>query len=70
MDYRVSVCVFPPNETCDLSSCSGKPKLVQKAEYRLHGNIQSMASVLFPGSDKDTLLLAFNDAKVSHYIHS
>jgi len=41
-----------------------KPHLELFARYKLFGNIESMAFVKLIGSKKDSLILAFADAKV------
>lgn len=38
--------------------------MVQVAEYRLHGNVESMAAVQLAQSKRESLLLSFKDAKV------
>lgn len=43
-------------------------RLVKRAEYRFHGNIQSMDKVQLPYSNKETVILSFNDAKVIKYL--
>ncbi len=43
----------------------GGSKLVQVGEYRLHGNVESMATVQLAQSKRESLLLSFKDAKVS-----
>ena len=49
-----------------LGSVVEKSKLIQKAEYRLHGNVQCLNKVSLPYSTnkQETLILSFNDAKV------
>lgn len=42
-----------------------KMKLECLAQYILHGNIMSMQSVYLLGSQRDSLLLSFRDAKLS-----
>ena len=42
----------------------GKAKLVQCLEFSFYGNIQSLNKVRLRHSDRDSLLLSFNDAKV------
>lgn len=40
-------------------------KLECLAQYTLHGNIMSMQSVRLVGSQRDSLLLSFRDAKLA-----
>ena len=50
----------------------GTSKLLQIGEYSLYGCVQSMEKVRLLHSERDTLLLSFNDAKVEHlyvYVH-
>lgn len=42
-----------------------KMKLECLAQYTLHGNIMSMQAVHLIGSQRDSLLLSFRDAKLS-----
>ncbi|EGC35718.1 hypothetical protein DICPUDRAFT_32967 [Dictyostelium purpureum] len=42
-----------------------KPSLELLIELKLFGTIESMASVRYPGENKDSLLLTFRDAKIS-----
>ncbi len=46
----------------------GGSKLVQVAEYRLHGNVESMEKVQLAQSKRESLLLSFRDAKVSRLV--
>lgn len=39
-------------------------RLVQVAEYQLHGNVQSMGKVQLTQAKREALLLTFMDAKV------
>ena len=40
-------------------------KLECLAQYTLHGNVMSMQAVRLVGSQRDSLLLSFRDAKLS-----
>lgn len=42
----------------------GGVRLVQVAEYQLHGNVQSMGKVQLTQAKREALLLTFMDAKV------
>lgn len=42
-----------------------KMKLECLAQYTLHGNVMSMQAVALVGSQRDSLLLSFRDAKLS-----
>ena len=44
----------------------GGVRLVQVAEYQLHGNVQSMDKMQLAQSKREALLLSFMDAKVEH----
>ena len=47
-----------------LCNVPGGARLVQVAEYQLYGNVQSMDKVELAQSKRESLLLAFKDAKV------
>ena len=46
------------------SGLSTKRKLVQVGEYRLYGNVQSLGRVKLHNAERDSILLAFKQAKV------
>ena len=45
---------------------SSKKKLVQVGEYSLHGNVESLGKVKLRNANRESLLLSFSQAKVSH----
>lgn len=58
MKYKINILVF-------LELRPPKMKLECLSQYTLHGNVMSMQAVTLVGSQRDSLLLSFRDAKLS-----